>query len=72
MNRSLIILIIVFVITFLLDVMFGSVLIPLKGLWNIFTGEPVAHPAWERIVINYRLPRAVTGVLAGSGLGLSG
>lgn len=72
MNKSLIILVIAFIITFLLDVMFGSVLIPLEGLWNIVMGEPVAHPAWERIVFNYRLPRAVTGVLAGSGLGLSG
>lgn len=52
--------------------MFGSVLIPVGALWDIFRGEPVAHPAWEAIVFNYRLPRAVAGVLAGSGLGLSG
>lgn len=72
MNKPIIILLVAFVITFLLDVMFGSVLIPLEGLWSILWGEPVSHPAWERIVVNYRLPRAVTGVLAGSGLGLSG
>ncbi|WP_420581220.1 iron chelate uptake ABC transporter family permease subunit [Reichenbachiella sp.] len=72
MNKPLAILILVFIAAFLLDVMFGSVLIPFEGLWNILLGEPVDHPAWERIVVNYRLPRAVTGVLAGSGLGLSG
>ncbi|MEO9804646.1 MAG: iron ABC transporter permease [Reichenbachiella sp.] len=72
MNRPLVILIAIFVITFLLDVMFGSVLIPLEAIWNILMGHAVEHPAWERIVFNYRLPRAVAGVLAGSALGLSG
>lgn len=52
--------------------MFGSVLIPVDAILKIFMGQPVDHPAWERIVYNYRFPRAVAGVLAGSGLGLSG
>lgn len=72
MNKSILILLIVFLITFVLDVVFGSVLIPLDGLWNIVSGGEVAHPAWERIVFNYRLPRAIAGILAGSALGLSG
>lgn len=72
MNKSIIILITLFAITFVLDVVFGSVLIPLDGLWNIMAGGPVEHPAWERIVFNYRLPRAIAGILAGSALGLSG
>lgn len=72
MNKSIIILITLFAITFVLDVVFGSVLIPLDGLWNIMSGGPVEHPAWERIVFNYRLPRAIAGILAGSALGLSG
>lgn len=72
MNKPIIILLVIFIISFLLDVTFGSVLIPLEGLWQIVLGEPAAHPAWERIVLNYRLPRAIAGILAGSGLGLSG
>ncbi|MEO9964598.1 MAG: iron ABC transporter permease [Reichenbachiella sp.] len=72
MNKSVLILVIVFIVAFLLDVTFGSVLIPVEALWNIVIGEPVDHPAWERIVLNYRLPRAIAGILAGSSLGLSG
>ncbi|MEP2024621.1 MAG: iron ABC transporter permease [Reichenbachiella sp.] len=72
MNKAFVILILVFILAFLLDVMFGSVLIPIEALWDIMAGEAVQHPAWERIVMNYRIPRAIAGVLAGSGLGLSG
>ena len=72
MNKALVILIIVFVATFILDVVFGSVLIPLGAILDIVSGKPVDHPAWESIIVNYRFPRAIAGILAGSALGLSG
>lgn len=52
--------------------MLGSVLIPFSSIVDIVLGREVSNPAWSNIVINYRFPRAVAGLLAGCSLGLSG
>jgi len=46
--------------------------IPLKDiLASIFGGE-VSKASWDYIIIDYRLPKAITAVLVGSGLAISG
>jgi iron complex transport system permease protein len=37
----------------------------------IFNGES-SHDTWTYIVINYRIPKAITAIMVGSGLGISG
>jgi len=57
---------------FLLNVFTGSVNIPVQdALTILFTGS---HPqeTWTNIIWNFRLPKALTAVLAGSALALSG
>lgn len=52
-----------------LNLVLGSVSIPLKSVWNIICGlgdEPVT---WQNIVWKSRLPQALTALVAGSGLG---
>ncbi|PHO01736.1 iron ABC transporter [Rhodobacteraceae bacterium 4F10] len=56
----------------LLNISFGSVSIPLKEIFNSLFGNPVAKDSWETIIINYRLPKAITAILVGSGLAISG
>lgn len=55
-----------------LNLSLGSVPIPLKDSFNALTGGPVEHESWRYIVWNYRLPKAITAILIGGGLSLSG
>ncbi|WP_425659180.1 FecCD family ABC transporter permease [Tenacibaculum ascidiaceicola] len=60
------------IVFLLLNISFGSVSIPLKEIFNSLFGTPVAKDSWETIIINYRLPKAITAILVGSGLAISG
>lgn len=60
-------------VLFLLNLVLGSVDIPLGDILNILLGgQSVENPAWQKIVVNIRIPRAVTAILAGSALSLGG
>ena len=65
-------LIILLLVLFLLDLLTGSVSIPAGELVSIiFTGDS-PHPEWITILHNFRIPRALTAVVAGVALSLSG
>jgi len=56
----------------LINISLGSVAIPLKDIFKVvFTGES-SNETWTYIILNYRLPKAITAILVGSGLGVSG
>ncbi|KLT71186.1 iron ABC transporter [Flavobacterium sp. ABG] len=57
---------------FLASISLGSVTIPLKEVYTSLTGGHASKSAWEYIIINYRLPKAITAVLVGTGLSISG
>jgi iron complex transport system permease protein len=57
---------------FLLSLRLGSVYIPLADIVDILVGKSEAKLAWQRIIWDYRLPKALTAILAGAGLSLSG
>ena len=55
---------------FVMNLCFGSVSIPMKEIWAaVFGGEGSTYRA---IVLDYRLPQAITALLAGIGLSVSG
>ena len=55
---------------FVMNLCFGSVSIPMKEIWAaVFDGEGSTYRA---IVLDYRLPQAITALLAGIGLSVSG
>ena len=56
---------------FLLNISLGSVSIPIADIFNSFFGT-VENQTWQIIILNVRLPKAITAVLVGSGLGISG
>ena len=49
----------------------GSVSIPTKEIFKSLFGS-IDNENWQYIIQNYRLPKAFTAVLVGSGLGISG
>lgn len=57
---------------FLLDLLLGSVPIPPSSLPALLTGAPEADEAWGQILLLFRLPRALTALVAGMALSLSG
>ena len=57
---------------FFLDISLGSVTIPFKEVCSSLTGGQASKSTWEYIIINYRLPKAITAILVGVGLSISG
>lgn len=57
---------------FLLSLMLGSVRIPLTEVLRILLGGQPERATWATIVLNFRLPRALTATLAGAALAVSG
>jgi iron complex transport system permease protein len=57
---------------FFLDISFGSVTIPFQDVFSSLAGSQASKTTWEYIIINYRLPKAITALLVGTGLAVSG
>jgi iron complex transport system permease protein len=57
---------------FVINISLGSVSIPLKEVFSSLTGGHSSRETWQYIIINYRLPKAITAVLVGMGLSISG
>ena len=69
---NFIILIIILVILFFANVSLGSISIPFKTILHSFFAHAEDYTRQEYIIQNYRLPKAITAILVGSGLGISG
>ena len=59
-------------ILFAVSLAYGAVSIPFDQVIQILTGPEVERPAWQSIVLQSRLPQAITAVLAGAALAVSG
>lgn len=68
----LIILLAGLVAVFLMNIATGSVDIPLNNIVKILLGGEADKAIWETIVVKFRLPKAVTAMLAGAGLSVAG
>ena len=59
-------------ITSLLNISLGSVSIPISDILRSIFGSSSIKESWNIIVLNYRIPKALTAILVGSGLSVSG
>ena len=59
-------------ILFLINLAFGSVSIPLDQVANILTGGSSGKASWDFIILQSRLPQAITAILCGASLAVSG
>lgn len=72
-NTTFILLLIVLIFGFLfLNMVLGSVDIPMKSVWNILTGQGEEARSWQNIIWKSRFPQALTALVAGAGLAISG
>lgn len=61
----------VLLLTFL-NISLGSVSIPVKEVFASIFNLEVSKDTWQYIVVEYRLPKALTAIITGSGLAISG
>ena len=71
-SNTFIVLIIILIIIGFINISLGSVYIPLKAILASFVNGEVERESWKTIVLNYRLPKAITAIIVGSGLSISG
>ena len=57
---------------FMLSLAVGSVRIPLDEIVSVLLGGEASKQAWATIVLKFRLPKALTAMLAGAALSVSG
>ena len=69
---SFIFLFLVLLLCLAVNISFGSVNIPLADTFTSLFGGAIENTSWDYILWNYRIPKAFTAVLVGSGLALSG
>jgi iron complex transport system permease protein len=55
-----------------LNLVLGTVAIPWKSVWNIFWDVQEEPVTWRNIIWKSRLPQALTALVAGAGLSVSG
>ncbi|QXP59539.1 FecCD family ABC transporter permease [Olleya sp. HaHaR_3_96] len=71
-SYSFLILTILLLVLFCVNISLGSISIPFKTIVSSFFTATDSLSNQEYIIQNYRLPKAITAVLVGSGLGISG
>ncbi|GAA3653896.1 iron ABC transporter permease [Flavivirga jejuensis] len=54
------------------NISLGSVSIPFQDVFNGLIGNATENESWRHIIHEYRLPKALTAIIVGSGLGISG
>lgn len=74
MQRHILLFILVFVamiIAFALDLMLGSVTIPVDAIWDALWAQST-NKSWNYIVTEFRLPKAITTCFVGAGISVTG
>ncbi|WKN42646.1 iron ABC transporter permease [Tunicatimonas pelagia] len=60
------------VIIGLADIALGSVSIPLRDVAHVLVGQKADNQVWNNILVNIRIPKTLTAMLAGMALSVSG
>ena len=60
------------VVLFALNLVMGSVSIPVADVFSILAGDKTLKPSWQFIVLESRLPQAITAMFCGGALAVSG
>jgi iron complex transport system permease protein len=57
---------------FVINISIGAISIPFADVFNSLIGKTASKNSWEFIIFDYRLPKAITAVLVGMALSISG
>ena len=62
----------ILLLAWLLNLTVGSVPIPIQEVIRILLGHSASQPTWATIILDFRLPKSFTALLAGSALAIAG
>lgn len=71
MKKLFILLIFLFCVAFLIDIVWGSVALSFSEVWAVLTGQS-DNAVYKEIILNHRLPKALTAILTGASLSVAG
>ncbi len=71
-KKYFIILLLLLLAAFLMNISLGSVSIPFKEVISGLFGGGNSKSSWHFIILEYRLPKAITAIIVGGGLAVSG
>ena len=71
-SRAFPLLFLMLLVLFVLSISIGSVTVPFDEIFTIILGKGASKSSWEHIVVDFRIPRALTAVVVGSGLAVCG
>lgn len=60
------------IVFFILNLLLGSISIPMMDIFGILTGQHCDNEIWRNIVLKSRVPQSLTATVAGAGLAVSG
>ena len=60
------------ILFFFLNLLLGTICIPLHSIWNIVWGVGNESEIWQNIIWKTRFPQTLTALIAGAGLSISG
>ena len=70
---SMLLLALSILVLLMLNLFLGSVSIPFRSIWNILWGMNEGESIiWQNIIMKSRVPQALTAMVAGAGLAISG
>lgn len=68
----MLLLLLLIVVLFVLNLLLGTVRIPVGSICRILLGDESQSEVWRNIVLSSRVPQALTALVAGAGLAVSG
>jgi iron complex transport system permease protein len=71
-TKQFVLLLLLVIVLWFTNISFGSVSIPFTDIFAIIFGDDTIKDSWQTIVLDFRIPKAITAVLVGSGLSISG
>lgn len=71
-TKHFVFLLVLLILCFFINISLGSVSIPFKDIFNSLTGGIASKDSWQTIILNFRLPKAITAIMVGSGLAICG
>ncbi|WP_418361243.1 FecCD family ABC transporter permease [Tenacibaculum todarodis] len=71
-SKHFILLAVLLLVFFFVNISFGSVSIPFEDILKSLSGGNPTKESWQTIILNFRLPKAITAILVGSGLSICG
>jgi iron complex transport system permease protein len=72
LNRKIQVILCAVLLLFFLDILLGSVYIPPVSIIKVLFGQEPSDTVWHHIVMTFRLPKALTALLVGAALAVSG